>query len=410
MIFMKKLIAIAVVFVLAVGVAFAVEVGVMVIGSITPIQGTSEDGSDVTVDGSFGKIRLSASAENEDGNFGGWFRYEAFTGIYPEIQNWSGKPWEDDPLNMIRAHGLVWWKPLDILKVQFGANPDGHWGMDGVTRWAFYQNANEVVAKESYSEMAFTGGFGRTGLFLELTPIEPLAINVAIPFIADMGERAVDVYKKLFGQVSYQIGDIGKVGVSYQGELHRFETSGADPAASKLYAYFGLTAIENLGIDLGVRYYLPIKSGVAYDANGDDYDIGWTVTRSKPVGLGLGVNFTTGQLGIKARVRGEFAGTTVNRNNDNATEKDDAVFVADLLPSFAINDKVSAYLDTGLMMTKREEFDAKVGWHIMPYVSVKAVGEFYAGLRFESEGKDIGNNTPDAVVQWSVPLGMIFSF
>jgi hypothetical protein len=415
MIFMKKLIAIAVVFVLAVGVAFAADIAAQVIGNITPIQGSSEDGSDVITGGSFGQIRLSASGQNDDGNFGGWFRLQGAWGnggsqaYYYDDGNsatTNDVGWWNLRINGVSTWGLVWWKPLDILKVQFGANPDGHFdGVDGVTRWGFYRIACDVgVAKESFDTTAFFGGYSAPGLFLTLAPIEPLAINVAVPFIDQMykDNKAETVYKKLVAQVTYDIGGIGKVAVSYQGDLN--ELKGNDAAdASKLWGFFQLTAVENLDLHLGVGYYVPVTDDVTINGKAEK------VTVSKNVGLGLGVNFTTGALGIKARVIGAFGGNVKGGLADG--KKEDTTLTADLLPSFDISDKVSAYLDTGLKMTKPDGSDAQVGWHIMPYVAVKAnwwAPNFYAGFRFESEGKKAGG--PDAIVNWSVPIGMILEF
>jgi hypothetical protein len=88
------------------------------------------------------------------------------------------------------------------------------------------------------------------------------------------------------------------------------------------------------------------------------------------------------------------------------TLKSDTGFVADLLPSFAINDSVTAFLSTGLSMTTPEVGDTTVGWHINPYVNVK--GHFYAGVRIDSDGvKDTDNKT---TVNWSIPLGLAFGF
>jgi hypothetical protein len=62
-------------------------------------------------------------------------------------------------------------------------------------------------------------------------------------------------------------------------------------------------------------------------------------------------------------------------------------------------------------MSKPEEGDATVGWHIMPFVSVKAnfwAPNFYAGFRFESDGeKNAAGNT---TINWSVPLGIYFEW
>jgi hypothetical protein len=219
------------------------------------------------------------------------------------------------------------------------------------------------------------------------------------------------VYKKFVGQIAYNLGSIGKLALTYRGGLNE-----AVGDASKLFAYFGITAIENLGIDLGVGYTLP----VTYTPDPDQPKFEETYTA--PVALGLGVNFTTGALGIKARVQGVFGEkwTPINSGNKGDPAKGTMIVLADLLPSFAVTDKVSAYLDTGLAMYKNqaeppkgETYDAVVGWHIMPYVSVKAnawAPNFYAGFRFESAGGKNSDTGKDNPVFWSVPIGMWLTF
>jgi hypothetical protein len=384
MIFMKKLIAIAVVFVLAVGVAFAAEVGVDMFGGATIIKGDSGDGSPVEASGQFGLVRISASGQNDDGNFGGWLRMNS---------SWDGN---------VSGWGIVWWKPLDILEVKFGGNPDGQLdGVDGVTRWAYYQVANDVIADEHWRfNHSFYGGWGLNGTIVTLTPIEPLKISVAIPFASFAGD-AKDLYSRLDAQVVYSLG-IGKVAVSYRGSLNKSDTWsqwGNNGNNSTLYGYFGLSAIENLDIDLGIGYTIPVELEKEADEK-------TAKTYASPVGVGLGVKFSAGALGIKARVQGEFGGK-LSGGNLKASVEDPTIFTADLMPFFAVTDKVSAHLSTGLIMTKPSEGESEVAWHIMPYVTVKAnwwAPNFYAGIKFNSDGGK------DAPVKWSVPMGIEISF
>jgi hypothetical protein len=406
MIFMKKLIAIAVVFVLAVGAAFAqISVGGSVMQTVVPIKGSSTEGSDVLAAGSSTHVRLFASGENEDGNFGAWIRLNGSWGVEPQF------------------YGKVWWKPLDIFKFTIGVNPDGEFdGVDGVARWGFYQVACDLnVAKEfwKFSE-SFFGGFGSFGALLTLTPIEPLTINLGIPFgfgydlnfwdwdtmasPRDDGTLAEEVYKQIVGQVVYNISDIGKVALTYRGGLNTKGSNQWDVDASKLFAYFGLTAIENLAIDLGVGYYLPVNIRDADGAKTDNI-------YSAPVALGLSVKFTTGALGIKARVQGQFGENSKTAAGD--VTKGNTVVVADLMPYFAINDKVTAHLSTGIDMTKPDAGESTIGWHIEPYVTVKAnawAPNFYAGIRFDSEGVNHADPTAKAPIYWTVPIGINLEF
>ena len=403
---MKKLIAIAVVFILAVGVAFAADVVVDVIGAITPLKGNSKDGSTVDAYGMFNRIRIEASGQNDDGNFGGWLRF-----VPNNAWDGSGISGGTTYGEAVKAAGFVWWKPHDIFKLQIGVNPDGHFNVDGVApRWGFYQVASDarVAVENWYFGESFYAGYGTPGAILTLTPLEPLEINVAIPFLTTgWGTKASEVYKQFHGQVAYNLGSIGKVALTYASNTNELDGSDYDgtpgsitSSPSKLFGYFGITAIENLDIDLGVGYTLPVKDEVMINSKKQPISV------NAPVAVGLGVNFTAGALGIKARVQGEFGGSVTIAGK---AEKDDTVFTADLMPTFEVTDSVKAYLSTGLRMTSyaKDGMDSKVQWHIQPYVSVKAnwwAPNFYAGIRFEGTG-DANKTT-----EWSVPIGIVFSF
>jgi len=468
---MKKLIAISVVFVLLAGAAFAADVSGQVFGKVNVVEGNSKkDTDDKAIDeigasGGNGRIRIEASGQNDEGSFGGWARLEA--GSY------GGTP---------GATAYAWWKPLDILKLTIGNNGgDGFFAADGVTRWGFYQGAGDVgIVNQDYSfgrnwdadpfgyVGAFYGGFNMFGLVLTLTPLDALEINVAVPF--SKGD-AKDQFLKTHAQVAYNIDGIGKLAVTYAGGLgHR---DAEDPVAGKagtwyvkpdgtlvfiktedvaapgyqqpddfadwtavgtgsiggklgeevndparFHLYFGLTAIENLGIDIGLGYRLPFttegKDKVQY-----------------PLFAGLGVNFNGGQFGIKARVQGALAGSVDPDGDGPAEKKSDmpAIIIFDVLPSFAISDNLTAYLGAGITYTGVGKYDGKkpqdgdgndekgtVGWHVDPYLAYSVgPGTFYFGLNFSSSGEknsgkpnDKGEQKP--YINWAVPIGLAVSF
>jgi len=219
--------------------------------------------------------------------------------------------------------------------------------------------------------------------------------------------------------------------VTYAGDLNNkvdidIQKGTVGGNGSKLYAYFGLTAIENLGIDIGLGYKFPVTTdkgiSISYKGtDGDDHDIsfggGSDVTVNSPIAIGLGVNFNAGAFGIKARFQGQFGGTIkssvelmgVSVPIDDA--KLDTVIDVDILPSYAINDKATIALSAGLQITKPDGSDATVGWHIEPYVTVKSnwwAPNFYFGIRLESDG--VKGADDKTVTNWSIPMGIVFAF
>jgi len=461
---MKKLIVLSLVFALLASAAFAADIGVDVIGNVELLKGSTgktvydADASqnsttgpvfkspDIGVGGKMPRVRIGASHQNEEGTFGGWFRYD--TG------SWSGSP---------SAYGLGWWKPIDQFKLSVGGNPDGQFGADGVARWGFYKDACDVeVVKEAWEfSSSFFGGWSGAGALLTITPVEALEVNVALPFITDSG-KAEDAYKLVNAQVAYTAG-IGKFAITYVGGNGKFETKKAKdiekaaddfakgagfddyadlvaktqfpgkeedlvealdgPAAlysaggSTLYAYAGLTLIENLGIDIGFGYTLPVENTDTPNA---------TITYNAPIAVGLGVNFSSGQFGLKARAQGKFAGSVSFPGGAPSYDLPMEV-VFDVLPSYAVNDDMTVLLSAGIKYvgenvygsgTAKQTFnDSLFGWHANPYIVIKNI--FYAGFRVESSGaKDydkIGQGKyltekGNTYINWSVPIGIVYSF
>jgi opacity protein-like surface antigen len=392
--YMKKLIAIAVVFVLVAGAAFAADVSGTVIGTITPLKGDNAkdaagDATPVGVGGNMSRIRIEVSGQDEDGKFGGYVRHDT---------NWWGAA-----TPAITASGNVWWKPIDQFKLLVGGNgKDGFFGADGVTRWGFYQVAGDVgVASEGWAFGAsFYEGFAPlASAVLTLTPIEALEINVGIPFFGDANEgggKAEDVYNKIEAQVAYNIDGIGRVALSYKGDSNEGLRD-----TSKMFVYFGLSAIENLGIDIGLGFKFPGSESVG----------GVDSTYNAPLAVGLGVKFDAGAFGVKARLQGQFGEVTKVGSTET---KGDTVINVDVLPYFAVSDNLTAFLSAGLGIKAPDGDDAVTSWHINPYITVKSnwwAPNFYAGLRIDSDGKKGSSGDGDAsLINWSVPIGLIVSF
>jgi hypothetical protein len=388
---MKKLIAIAVVFALVAGVAFAVDLGGTVIGTVNVVEGSSVEDSEILASGAITRVRIEGSGETEDGKFGGTFRFDPFGG------NWSQN-----------VAGWAWWKPIDQLKVIFGNNPDGVWGKDGNTRWMFYQNASDsgvtnagsawggkyydfYISDYGYKNPftltfsdAFWGGYGAQGLALEIKPIDMIGINIGVPFVSEthkdvngnVDSRGGDIYTKMAIQLDLNF-DFGNIAVSMTGN--------GDKGGANVWAYFGLTAIENLRVDLGV--------GLKINDADDD--------TKNPFNVGLGVKYAADAFGIKFRTALQFPGDP----DVGAT-----MVIAEVLPYYAVSDGVKVFVSGGVGIFAPKEGDSIVGFHINPYVEIgQEWGPcFFAGIKLWSNGAKDGDN--DAVTNWAVPLGLIVSF
>ena len=434
---MKKLIVFSVVFALVAGAAFAVDVGGNVIGTVNFLEGNNGkqangDANPPEASGSFQRIRLEGSGGNDEGTFGGWLRIEGFNSSVISKADFTGNSWESDS-RFFNAYGYAWWKPLDMLKLTIGGNPDGMYGKEGVTGWMFYQTTSDTTVVNpgnvwggGYGPVtfrtAFYGGFGGDALHLTVSPVEMVDINIVVPYWRGPTE-AQYVYKYVEAQVDLKM-DFGNIALTYVGNENKYAfptdftdpnydiTSGASPG--KLFAYFGLTSIENLGLDVGIGFPFPVTDKETYKGiGGKDY----VATRVTPIAAGLGAKFTSGSFGIKARVVASFAGSTkVNFDGDaGKPDPDPFLLTADILPFFGVSDNLRVFFSAGLGITAEDKdskgdkaADSTTAFHINPYVEVGQEWgpKFVAGFRLW--GAKTGD--ADADINWGVPLALHVSF
>ena len=447
---MKKLIAISVVFALVAGAAFAADVSGEVIGKTNIISGDTGKEYAINADGSviseshkvkagdynsLKRVRLVGAGENDDGTFGGWFRFEHY-GDNKIGYDGPGKPFEYGNLD-ISAH--AWWKPIEQLKFQLGNQHDGIIGMDGMTRWGFYQVAGDVgIPTEQWKFGAsFYEGWNKTGGVLFLTPTDGLEINLAIPFTSTHDELKYTYLSSVL-QIAYTAEGIGKFGLTYKGGKGNVKAVDGVPAfvwedddddpdtpdvlvahgtfggsdaiddPGKIFLFAGLTMIENLEIDVGFGYPLPHTS--------EGYK------KQDPIAIGLGAHYNGGDFGVKGRLQVQLAGSEKADGSD--AYKDPMNIVFDVLPYYNISESLSFLFSAGIDYTMKSgnEVDkdgsyAKVGFHVTPYITIKSswwAPNFYAGIDIRTDGKKFkeGNESKEgtAITNWSVPIGIVFAF
>jgi len=462
---MKKLFLLAVVFALLGGVAFAdeISVGIEVFGGINFLEGSSakkvydeeksKPGEDPVwkadevhttgLNGGMGRVRLNASGQNEAGTLGGNLRFDTDGGD-------------------VQGDGWVWWQPISMFRLQIGTNAgDGEFGLDGIGGWGFYAVAHDVGLISSGNVWgggyagpanikvrdAYYGGFNG-GIILTLTPLEALKINIGIPVFdtfqggTKFGGRSEAIFKHTHGQVTYDLANIGTVGFSIEGDMTEKRHIPYDPSSPengdnpKMYLYFGLTAIENLGLDIGLGYKLPDSW------KEEGYG---TTTVYNPFYVGLGASYNAGPIGVKLRTTMGFGGGVETKPESGDTVKPvPAPFrmLIDILPSYAVNDNLTVLLSAGLGIRgkskqrkepgKNEFEDAKYGpddkttdmvaWHVQPYITLKTSGwwapNFYAGFRIQSGGDSYEKGVQDSIagkygdkyINWAIPVGIAVAF
>jgi len=190
--------------------------------------------------------------------------------------------------------------------------------------------------------------------------------------------------------------DFGNIAITYEGNASYIQQGnnswrdGID--GGTIFAYFGLSAVENLGLDVGIGFELP---------NSEDDD-GNAIPN--PFSVGLGVKYAAGAFGVKLRAVASFP-----TEDSDGNELEPFKVVADLLPYYVINDTARAFLGAGLGIASYKD-DPVTGFYINPYIEIgNEWGPcFYAGFKLWSDGKKNGDDP--ATTNWSVPIGIIVSF
>jgi hypothetical protein len=400
---MKKLIAIAVVFVLVAGAAFA-EVSVsggargqakLGKGSSTTVAGTTTNGEN-EVSGSIVFTRIQASGQNEDGTFGATARLDA--GAYK---------------GGITTKGSVWWKPIPQVKLQYGTM-DGEFGFDAMMGWGFYQGDNDGIGIDHYMYSSQYGGSGdNDGLFVTVSPVGGLDVNIYIPLGSTQLANRSDpweTYAKTHLQIKYGIDNIGTFALSYAGDTYGY---GNGP---NIYAGFELTALEGLSAFLGAKFNFPTKKESTVGIPGtSEYKI--TQTTNGDVAIGLGAAFASGGFGIKATFELAFGALTKTENTAvtsgftapaNTEAKGATKFLADLFPYYSINDNLKVGLGGGMSVSAPDGGGTPtVDYRLNPFVSFSSGGgTFWAG--FYLKGSATGSNSGSS--EWGIPITIGFNF
>jgi hypothetical protein len=407
---MKKLIAISVVFALAVGVAFAVDLSGSVTGVVDVIDTSFvKDGGDPTLktSGYFKVMRLNGAGETGDGKFGAWIRLDPEGGV-------------DAGTGIVAAN--VWWKPIDQFKMTIGGTGgDGIWGKEGVTGWSFNQMANDGIATNPgiwygwngwgpgqgsiygnrqaapmYNRWTFFDGFVGSGLMLEIKPFDVLGVNLALPVINGNGGKGPgkteDVFKAIIAQVDLNF-DFGNIALTYDGggrAVIQHDDEGA------LFLYYG-GSFGDLSIDFGFSFHFS-----------KDWDV-----YTPPLGIGFGLKYASGAFGIKFKATVALGGEA----KFGSLKFKEATYInTSLNPYFAINDSLCVFLNMGLAMVAPDSGDAAVGFFVNPYLRVG--GEwgpsFYVGINLESElaidGKKADGSGANVPVRFNLPIALMVSF
>ena len=380
----------------------------------------------------------------------------------------------------------LWWRPIQQVRFQIGRWRDGEWGGAQITGWGWNGSAqnfvavdnddmNERVAASWARRIGYYGGFGERGATISIFPIPNLTLNFGIPFSSRANSglfsnnipSAEQVYSKIHGQLRYDLPDVGTLRFSIVGgpgyrdagskEWGTTATTGVTvpdgvllpPAPStgflydptQLHASFFLTMLRPIELDFGVSYFVPVVGDKGSPVIPE-------TTIYNPVRLGIGFRYTSGAIGLRARLGTAFGGGIKLKDEDLIDYP--VVFAINVLPSYDLGfmrvffnaglgieavsnwEKVrdNGYIaktnlgnfsntgnntSTGFIGFSdfvQNESNTVVSWYINPYVS-KGIGpaSVFAGFKLFSNGvKYDGDKGDKTVVHWSIPIGMLYNF
>ena len=396
---MKKLIAIAVVFALVAGAAFA-QIGVEAGGAFKShvLKGDSETKKDGIGTDYISWFWASFSATTENQIAGA----KASLSVNPTNPGSFTTDGED-------PYAYALWQPIPQVFFKLGkVGKDGkYWAGAGIGGWDFQSNDLLMSPAFNYyngypgsilgdSHGFFSNGIGKTGMQLTILPIEPpagvapLAINFGFNY--EKGGKPRDVFiDSLAVQVVYKLFNIGLGAEAAVGFVN--DSEGAD---KDLYAQYKMNITNDIKVELGVHFPIKWKDGKQAPLN-----IG--------VGFGYGSPWTAETLFVNVR-----AGASIGIADGDPTN-----IGLDICPSYDLG-ILRVYVPVGVAFSLPDGGGkASFGWSVNPYIRKNIDGyniSFWAGLQlyngntqhWQGAGSVAGDSGKQ--VNWAVPIAILWYF
>jgi len=364
---MKKLLAIAVIFALVAGAAFA---EVTVSGSVEArwrIFGNTD--SDVIQSrgrAESGSIRLSGT--DDEGVYGGQFNMAfAPDWIVRNVTYDAGGPGVNVTRNFVWSPNMdrafIWWQPIDQLRIWMGRDGDGMFNPANITRWGFHRMDRGVSVENWDGSDYLIGNWDVNGIAFIITPMDGLAINAALGLEWDEPiERTFA--NRLQLQVAYSA-DFGNFTVTYQARESAPTVNNSNIGAT----FSSGSLVDGLEFEVGVAYNMR-------EGNND------------PIRFGLGVEYKIEDFGVKLRAlmhpREAFF-----------------FFKVDVMPYYVIDGIGTIFCNFRFA----QEANEVINWHVNPYFRKTFGGsDFRVGALFSNSG------VSGAPTNWVIATSMVFAF
>jgi len=332
----------------------------------TVLQGTSDDElKDLRTQATVNAAHVQLTGRNEAGTIGALARVrQADTGYH---------------------RAFIWWRPVPELRIFLGRDDDGMFSTgNALTDWQFHQGGEGYVSIHNWAlwRAVFPGNWDKPGLAFSYYGVEGLELNLVIP--AESSSTIEAMYPAgLHLMGSYRIPDIGTVLFSYYGEPKTLEdiTEGNEKATfGNTGISFLLTAVPGLRTQIGVSTFPALKGP------------------TPPIRIGWGLNWASGNFGVKARAAYFIRGATGTDNQRGYEQDTPDRFIGNIMPYYTMGN-VSIFCDIGI--DNNRTGDDVLDWWVNPYIRY---ANFRAGVLVQ------GNNTDGAPVTFRVPILAAFGF
>ena len=383
---MKKLLAITVIFALVAGAAFA-ETAIGGSVEVNWMIAKSTGGNDPLTNMQINNAAVFLSGSNDDGTYGAMSKFV----LMGRGQNGT-RGWEAAPELLKWDRVFVWWQPIEQVKFFLGQDGDGLFNTAGLIRWGHFQMGRNISVENWEAGDYLLGNWDGLGMALMIYPIDGLEINFKLDLPHEnYGNGTIgsgsggaaeygDVFKTMQLQAGYNVNDIGKFYLTYQGEASGDRIG---------LTYQGAEFIEGLQFELGFAFSL-FSDATKYTGGGAE--------KKDPIRIGLGAHYTGGDWGVKTRF---FIAPDKGK-----TDAADGIFYfkTDIMPWYAL-EFGTIYCNIRIE-TAKVAGDDVINWHVNPYLRMPmgGSGDFRVGALFDS------STASGAKVNWLLATSMVFSF
>ena len=245
---------------------------------------------------------------------------------------------------------FMWWKPNDLIRLWFGRDDDGQFGLGDIVGWSYFRGSRWVSREGWDFGGAFIGNF-KEGFAITLTPYmiyDGLTLNIAttLPKFSDQAQRNLEDQYPDYLQISAAIAlDFGSIHLAWDGK------EAGDHKDAIGFAFRSASLFDGISFEIGGAYKL-------------------TKDAEDPIQLAYGLVYDGGGWGLKSRmlIKG-FDQTKVKTVEGDFVAKDFGLRF-EVMPYYNF-DFGSVFCNVKFVVPQSTTAD--YGWEINPYIS-KSVG------------------------------------